>query len=469
MTVSRLRRLAVTGAGCLAVSACLSSCGDSDYTVKLRLDNANGLRDGSPVVVGGLDAGRVELSLGPGRHSAVATLRFRDKSRRIGRDARAVISSLNLLGQKRVELDPGTSGTPAPAGFQLPASQVRAGTDLDQVLNVLDANTRGRLAVLINESGRAFGGRRADLSALLRELPPSFADVTRLANALVTDNHTLANLVTRGDRVVASLSRQRRQLGGLLRSVADASTTVAARRAALRETLAQAPGAVRTLRGFLADLERTTVPLGPAARDVAATAPPLADTLSAVSGFTRAAQPTLATATKVAPDLSRFAVGATPVVRRAAPVAGSLADFSSALSPVSAMLNKSAFNLAGLVDNWARAIQLRDGMSHIFRGQVSFAPNMFTTLLDRLVDAPRKKAKKGATPSRGGTQEQVQRPPTKAPAEHPNAKPALPAPVQRTIDKVTGIVGGLLGGPGQDSGKSDGPAGKSLLDYLLGP
>ena len=72
------------------------------------------------------------------------------------------VAAQNFLGQKRVQLDPGDAATPAPSGYEVPAENVTTPTDLDQVLNVLDADTRTRAMVLLNEAGAAVLGRRVD-------------------------------------------------------------------------------------------------------------------------------------------------------------------------------------------------------------------------------------------------------------------------------------------------------------------
>src|SRR5947207_2837553 len=80
------------------------------------------------------------------------------------------------------------------------------GTDLDQVLDVLDQNTRARLAVLLNEAGQAFTGRRQDFGDLLNQLPSALSDGTALLGQLVNDNHSLASLITNSNGFVGQVN-----------------------------------------------------------------------------------------------------------------------------------------------------------------------------------------------------------------------------------------------------------------------
>jgi phospholipid/cholesterol/gamma-HCH transport system substrate-binding protein len=448
----------VAAAGTIAASP----GGDDAYEVRLALDNAAGLRSGSDVTIGGVKAGTVSVRLDDGE-KVIADLELDREHAPVGKDASAAITAVNFLGRKRVELEKGDVADPAPSGTVLKSGRVTVSTDLDQVLDVLDADTRARLTILINEAGGAMTGRRADVSELLHELPTSMASATRLLNRLVGDNQTLADLMTNSDRFVAQVAAERKSLARMVDVVGETATTVAARRSELRRTLAQTPRTLRTLQGFLGDLRATTVPLGPAARDITATAPRLSETLAQLDGFRRAAQPALDEATSVAPQLTRLGRRATPVVRRARPAVGALASFARALPPLTNALDHSTDNIFAVVENWARAIQLRDGLSHVFRGEASMTADALRSIVDRLTrTVTRKKTERRATERRTSR-------PIPAPAQSPATERRLPAvrvpDVRKTLDEVGKGVQGAVDGvqervPDQGAGH--------LLDFLLG-
>jgi phospholipid/cholesterol/gamma-HCH transport system substrate-binding protein len=240
---------------------------------------------------------------------------------------------------------------------------------------------------------------------------------------------------------------------------------VAARRAELRQTLAAAPPALATLRSFLGRLQDATVPLGPAADKLAATAGPLLQVQAALPGFTAAARPTLDTAAAVAPSLTRLANGATPVLRRSIPALAQLRRTSvNDIPGVAKTLNGSIYNVVAVLENWSRAIQYRDGLSHIFRGEGSFATNTITSAINRLVPGlvP---ARKRAT---GGTHQ----------------KPSAPAPTPQQQQNLSDLVqllplDSLLGNARKglddtvkqvtDGLNKSGTDTQNLLDYLLRP
>jgi virulence factor Mce-like protein len=477
MIARRVSTLALLIAVAVAVVLVLDS-GSNPYVIKMRLADADGLRQGSPVAIGGQDVGTISMKVQAGE--VVVSMNLDHSQAPVGRDASASVASVNLLGQKRVELSKGELSSPAPSGYMLPAAQVNVTTDLDQVIDVLTPDVRSRLAILINAAGQAFTGREADFSQMLQQLPPDLNDGTKLVNGISSDNHTLGELVAHSDSFVAQLAGQRAQLIRTVKAFGDASATVQAKRAQLAATLQRAPGALATLQTFLVKLRSTTVPLGPAAVDITNTAPALEQTLAQLEPFRRVADPTLQEATQVAPELTRLATGATPVIGRATPVVASLARFSSSFQPVSDALNGSVDNLVGILQNWSRAIQFRDGLSHVFRGEATMTPQILESMLNQLqaVGALPSLHRAAATVSAlhhsgasAGPSSRSSLGASSAPAAQGSPSGSVPAGADQTPST------GQAAGPATTSAPPAGSAGGSntggplgsLLSYLLKP
>ncbi|MCW3014763.1 MAG: Mammalian cell entry related protein [Solirubrobacterales bacterium] len=453
----------------VAVIVVVAGSGGDGYRVRLVMDNAAGLTDGSPVAVGGVDVGKVKLSF-DAEDRVIAELRIDKDHAPISRDATAAISAVNLLGRKRVDLVTRLHpDDPAPSGFTIGPSRITESTDLDQVLNVLTPATRTRLAVLLNEAGNAFAGRKVDVNDLLHTTPPSLAAASTLLNEVIHDNTTLANVVERSDRFVNAVTARRGSLTKLIDTGGEAAATLASRRQALRGTLARAPGTLTTLNRFLGELQQTAAPLGAAARELTKSAPAVDQTLAAVEPFRKAADPTLEKATRVAPALTTLAAGATPVLRRAAPAAASLATFAKDLDPVSSILDKSSDNIIAILHNWSRAIQFRDGASHVFRGQPSVTAETVTSLIDRVIAAQEATKAKARQPAAKANplKDLVKAPPSAKPAPVPDAPakrtpPRLELPVIHLPGLAPIQVPGLTA-PGKKADIG------SLLDFLLKP
>lgn len=472
-----MRRVAIALA---AVCACLVAvvaigCGggdDRDYHVRLVMKDAGGLRDGAEVAMGGVGIGRVDLRMADDRRSVIADLEIDPEHAPLDRDVRVAISAVNLLGLKRADIiPPARPGGPAPDGHVLKADRLTVSTDLDQVLAVLDPDTRTALAVVINEAGAALSGRRKEFARLVAAMPRGFSEAARLVDELVHDNRTLKDLVAKSDGFIREVTERRRELTRLVRTAGAAGTTVAARHAELRETLRRAPATLASLRGFLAELRGTASSLGPAARHIADTAPELSDTLAQVAPFERAAAPALRQAREVAPQLTQLGTKASPVVRRARTTAAELRTAANALIPVSATLDDSADNFIGILENWSRAIQFRDGLSHVFRGEATVSGDLLDSYVQRLISATDGKRKKRAKPrkERKAAPDARPQPAAPAPKEEPRKLLPLPQAVDKVLGAVNGVVKDVLDAVTRPKAPADRGERMPLLDFLLKP
>jgi ABC-type transporter Mla subunit MlaD len=331
--------------------------------------------------------------------------------------------------------------------------------DLDQVLDVLDGDTRARLAILINETGLALTGRRSDYNALLERLPRSLDAATRMVGEVATDNRALGRLIERGDRLVTRIAAERRSLGRLVDVSATTMRNVASKRRRLGESLTRAPGTLAALRGFLTELRAATGPLGPAAKSLEAAGPPLARTLAALAPFERSARPTLEQASAVAPRLTRLADDALPVVRRARPAARSLADLAETMPPLSRTLRTGVDDLLGGVEGIARSTQEQDRAGHYWRAAGIISTESLQGIVGQLLD---QSAGRRAPRSRGAKPRPSE---NRSAAESP-ARPDRPARPQPPADRLKSAVPKLL------DALPDGTLPKRLLESppsLLGP
>jgi phospholipid/cholesterol/gamma-HCH transport system substrate-binding protein len=449
-----MRRLAAIGlaAAIAAIAVILIvTSGDGGYILKMRVADANGLRDGSPVVVGGVVVGSVHLDA---HFSAVDITLTLDRSHApVGRNATAAIVAQNVLGQKQISLTVGDPReAPAPSGYVIPSGQTSASTDLDQLLSTLDSPTRARLVVLVNELGTAFAGRKLDFRSFIGQVVPALESGDNVLGQLAQENQRLGTLLGNTDSFIASLAASRVQIADGLDALGRATQTFAGRQDALRSTLRLAPGTLATARSFLGDLQQTTVPLASAARLLTATAPSLTAVLDRLAPFTAAATPALQAATdNAAPALRALGDSSTSNVSALLPtVTDASALVRDQVPAVGDALNGSVDNLLALLHNWSRAIQFRDGISHVFRGEATLAPSMYSRLLANLgIGLPKPAASARQVASRAAA-----RPASLPPVQPP--PPAASPPARGAPTPPLGLSGAVT-------------SVDSLLRYLLGP
>jgi phospholipid/cholesterol/gamma-HCH transport system substrate-binding protein len=465
---------AVAGVACFLFFKAIMFDNHGGYLVRAEFRDTNGLRKNSDLKIGGVPAGKiVSLDL-TGRDTAMVTMALDDNAVPLGASASAQIRPVNLLGEKYVDLDPGDVRRPVGSGSSIPLSRTGTSVELDDILNMLDPDTRARLRIIINEFGTAVAGRGADFNQLLENLPPALDRTRALVDEFGAQPARLAQLLTQGDRVISAMASQRSDLQDLVGSAAHTLKVTASRREQLAATVQRAAPALAQLRSTLADLDVTAQGLQPAARELRAVAGPLRATLERAPEFARAAAPTLSEALRVAPTLTALGRDGAPVVQRLAPVAGRLATFSQRLDPLTKTLDANWRQVLGLIEGWARNISARDGLGHIFRVGITLNKEVITTLLQRY-GAPsatsHHRAPAPAVRAPGGTRPGAHEPQTapKPPAVRLPFKiklPPLPKIKLPPLPKIKLPPLPVLGD--QNGGNRDGGDVTKLLDYLLG-
>jgi phospholipid/cholesterol/gamma-HCH transport system substrate-binding protein len=217
----------------------------SSYDLNVAMPGADGLYPGSDVLIAGSKAGTVTqislhgtgvlvgISLDPA-HSPVhtsATVTLRPKS---------------LLGEKYLDLNPGSSGDALNAGATIPANKVNVATDLQDVINTFDQPTREKLQTVITELGGGFAGRGVDTSQTIRYGTDDLTDLTMIATTLEQRDADLEKVIQALDTVTAELaqSERRQQLGQLIANSDRLIKNLAAQDAELKRALAETNAAL---------------------------------------------------------------------------------------------------------------------------------------------------------------------------------------------------------------------------------
>jgi virulence factor Mce-like protein len=436
--MSATRRIAflALGAAVAAAAVILVTGASGGYYVRAELRDAGGLRKNSSVKVHGVPAGKVTGLTVNRSDVAIATLSIDGNAVPIGRGASIKVRPTDLLGERYAELSPGDAAHPLPSGSTIPMSRSSQPVELDDVLNMLDPNTRARLGILINEFGVALDGRGTDFNRLLATMPSSLDRSKRLIDQVAQQSAALKRLVVKGDRITAAVNGRRDDMGRLLDEASAALSGVAERRQALGATIRSAPGALGQLRDTLGRLDTAAQQLRPTATALTAAAAPLDSTLRELPAFAEAAAPTLETARTVAPALTRLGVQATPAVARLRPTARLLTRTLKPAGPaLDQMDRRGTDDLLYFINNMNLGLAGRDGIGHFIGAQLTIDPEYISNAIGAFqMDGSPNVKQGGATPPAsadpGRTPSPVTTPPVKAPDVHvPNVHvPGVPVP-----------------------------------------
>jgi phospholipid/cholesterol/gamma-HCH transport system substrate-binding protein len=228
---------------------------DGPSHVWVELQNAQGVTpgQGQTVRVAGMrvgDVGKVEL------HEGRARVRLDLDSEHEGlvrRDATVLLRPRTGLKDMFLALDPGSRSEPAvPEGGTVSVSNTLPDVNSDEILSVLDADTRAYLKLLIGGAGKGLRGRSDDLREVFRRLGPLHRDLAAINREVVKRRQNLSRLIHNYGSTISRLGEEDEDLAAL---VANASRVFG--RLAQEDT--QISAAVERLPGALAQTEEALV------------------------------------------------------------------------------------------------------------------------------------------------------------------------------------------------------------------
>jgi phospholipid/cholesterol/gamma-HCH transport system substrate-binding protein len=251
---------------------------EEPFSVWVELENAQAVTpgQGQTVRVSGMrvgDIGTVELHEGKARVRLDLDVKYDDLIRR---DASVLLRPRTGLKDMFLALDPGSpSEPPLPEGGTIPATNSATDVNPDEILAMLDRDTRDYLKLLINGAGKGLEGRGGDLREVFRRLGPLHRDLSRLNRLVATRRENLARLIHNYGSTIQRLGREDDELASLVTSsrrvfdrlaVEDAQISAAVER--LPDALSQTEATLRRVR----ELGQTAGPafeaLRPAVREL---------------------------------------------------------------------------------------------------------------------------------------------------------------------------------------------------------
>jgi ABC-type transporter Mla subunit MlaD len=326
--------------------------GDNDandhYYVRAIFDNASTLVVGEDVKIAGAPVGVVsDMDVTPEKRAAV-TLRIDDAGfTPFKKDASCIIRLQGLIGERFVECEPGSAGSPRLATIQhgdgegerlLPVANTSSPVDLDLLNSILRLPYRERFAILINELGTGLAGRGGELNEVIHRANPALRETDQVLAILASQNRGLARLAENSDRALAPLTREREHFAHFIVAANNTGEATAERRTDIARGIDKLPAFLRQLRLLMVDLEGLTDQGTPLLTDVRAAAPDLGRLIHN--------QGTLADASREAlPSLGDALERGRPALIHARPLIQDLGRLGKQLAPTSVDLDQLTASL----------------------------------------------------------------------------------------------------------------------------
>jgi phospholipid/cholesterol/gamma-HCH transport system substrate-binding protein len=194
---------------------------DAPEQVWVEMENARGVTpgQGQTVRVAGMrvgDVGKVELVDGKARVRMDLDPEYRSLVRR---DATVLLRPRTGLKDMFLALDPGSRSEPElEEGELIRAGNTLPDTNADEILKVLDSDTRAYLKLLLNGAGKGLADRRHDLRQVFYRLGPIHRDLDALNTEVVKRKRNLSRLIHNYGSTISRLGREDRSLASLVRN-----------------------------------------------------------------------------------------------------------------------------------------------------------------------------------------------------------------------------------------------------------
>jgi phospholipid/cholesterol/gamma-HCH transport system substrate-binding protein len=332
------------------------------YTFTADFPEAITLQKEADVRIGGVSVGKVkQLSLPPESechedpaacNTTRATIEVEPQYAPISSDAEAILRQKTLLGETYVELTTGSqtapqegsddtqaqstaidvgqlSGDDAPhpieEGGHLEQSQVQDQTQIDEIFQGFDEETREAFQSWMQNSAIAVNGRGLDLSDAFGNLGPFATDASDVLGTLRQQEQALRTLVRDTGTVFAALTEHDQALAGAIVGGNRTFGALASESRALADTFKIFPTfenearlTLDRLKGFAEDARPLFHDLRPVARDLS---------------------PTLRDVRRLAPEARTLFRNFDPLIKASATGLPSLSSFLRELRPVMINLN----------------------------------------------------------------------------------------------------------------------------------
>jgi phospholipid/cholesterol/gamma-HCH transport system substrate-binding protein len=314
--------------------------------MKIELPTAQAVTpgQGQTVRVSGVQVGVIgEVKLVEGH--AIVNLEIDKKYEGLIReDATALLRPKTGLKDMFLEVEPG-EGRPLGEGDVIPLANTVPDVTADQILAMLDADTRDYIQLLVAGAGRGLQGRGRDLREIYRLFEPTHRDLARVNSAVATRRQELRRLINSLERLSGELAGKEVELAQLVDSAARVFRAYASEDRNISAAVRELPGALRQATDTLGRVERLARVLGPASENLRPAARALGRSNVALRPLAREAAPLLRH------DIRPFVRESRPFVRELRPAAQNLAsatpNFTRTFRVLNRFFNMLAFNPRG--------------------------------------------------------------------------------------------------------------------------
>jgi phospholipid/cholesterol/gamma-HCH transport system substrate-binding protein len=254
-------------------------------TVTADFDDIGGLYVGDDVRIASVRVGFVkELRLKDGH--AFAVMKIDDPETKVYADARAGVIDRSGLGQKFVNLDPG-SPSAGPLTRTIGMDHTVRAQDINGLFNTFDDKTRAAAGSTLREFGGGMDGHAQDLNDLLHSAPGILSNSGTISDTLAANNgSSLVGMMQSADTISARFRGRQQHVANVLDQLGTTLDAIAVDDGQpLEQTIAKGPETLKETRAALDDLRKPLKHTASAMKDLRPGAKALGDAMPNLRGF----------------------------------------------------------------------------------------------------------------------------------------------------------------------------------------
>lgn len=236
---------------------------EEGYEIFIRFDSASGLDKDASVRVAGVEIGRVKDILLQ-NNKAKVVLRIHPDVK-IGKDFTAVLKTKGLLGERYIELIPGSpTAPPIESGGEV--TRITTYTDMDKLITIL-SDAAVDIKKISESLSNVLGGSEGQ--ATLKNIVTNIEDITkRLDNIVKTNDEKFGRMMTNFEEFSKVLNEKGPEITGGLKAVADnLNQVIAENRVPLKEGIGNIKAATDKLGETLDTINRLAKNVEPKIND----------------------------------------------------------------------------------------------------------------------------------------------------------------------------------------------------------
>lgn len=350
----------------LGAAGGLPSLGDQ-YRVKAFVPTTASLATQSRVTMAGAEVGKVKAVERRGTASIVELEITDDDVVPLPADSRVAIRLHTPVGENYVSIEPGRSAERVEDGGTLAIEQADDYVDLDEILSLLEGETRENARRFFQGLGGGVRGRGVELGEVFKGTAATFEDGGQLTLDLVHDRDHIARVVRQFGDVSRAIGERGDSMRSLARRARVAMEAVASRDERVRGMLQELPETLRRARSATATLSRVSDQASPVLTDLAAGVRELQPTFAAL-------RPAAQHGRELLREVDRASAPLQDTLRRVEALAGPTKDALPKLrhalcevNPFLRHLSPYAQEIVGTLLGVGSATNAYDGLGHLIR------------------------------------------------------------------------------------------------------